>query len=134
MMNSKRAMIFAGWAAAFSLFSISSQADQLPGPGFDLDEFHRHAQAGAFRHTIVQRPTCVKGKVVQGEFIMKTPEQDELPLSVTTAVGPFGARSFVTTGPKDFSSTVLSDVGNIFNEEAKKLVREIIADCKMPET
>jgi hypothetical protein len=92
--------------------------------------FHQHVQAGVFQQKILQSPACVKGRGLSGEFVMDTPEQNELPLSVTTMVGPAGARSFVVTkGPDLFGADVIYDVANTFNEQAKKLVSKIIADC-----
>jgi hypothetical protein len=133
-MDSKRAVVVAGLAGAFVLFSLPLKADGPPDPDFNLETFHRHAQVGKLRQTIERAPTCVKGKGVQGLFVMTTPEQDNFPFSVTTTVGPSGAQSFVTsTSPDNTSSTALSDVAGVLNEEAKDLVKKIIADCKAPQ-
>jgi hypothetical protein len=131
-MNSKRAAVAVGWAGILSLFSTSSKADRLSDPNFDLEAFHRHARAGTFRYKIVRVPECVKGKGIQGEFVMTTPEQSDFPLSVTTVVGPSGAKSFVTS-TLPTSPSVLSDVASTFNEEAREMAKKIIADCKVPE-
>jgi hypothetical protein len=77
----------------------------------------------------LRSPVCVKGKGISGEFIMTTPEQNEFPLSVTTVVGPSGAKSFVTS-TLPTSSAVLSEVAGILNEEAREVVEKIIIDCK----
>jgi hypothetical protein len=128
MIYARRAAI-AIWIGAFYLSSTSPKADQLPDPYFDVDAFHRHVRAGTLLHTIIQSPVCTKGGGVSGEFIMTTPEQNEFPLSITTVVGPFGAKSFVTS-KLDTSSAVLSEVAGILNSEAREVVEKIIADCK----
>ena len=135
MNNSQGAAIVAGCAVVFALSAAPARAEQSIDPNFDLDAFHRHAQAGAFQHKIVRAPECAEGRGVRGAFVMETPEQGELPLSVVTTVGPAGTKSFVMMkGPTLFSQAVLSDVANTFNEEAKVLVKKIIMSCRSAET
>jgi hypothetical protein len=63
--------------------------------------------------------------------MMDTPRQEGLPFSVTTIVNAGGIISNITTSGYDgLTDASATEVGNVFNDIAERLVRKIIADCK----